>query len=190
MARQGPTTTSFALLGLLSFGDGLTGYELKQRADATLRFYWVAPAMSQVYTELARLSRLGYVVGRADPAGGPIRYRMTADGDAELRRWLADTPVEFPALKHPVALRLLIGGLLGRDQVVALLADYLDALADRRADLQGVHDGLESTRGAEADPFLYPRMVAEWGLHYYDSERVIVERLLANLPAPPSHFPA
>ena len=39
--------TSYALLGLLTFGDELTGYELKQRADNTLRFYWVAPAMSQ-----------------------------------------------------------------------------------------------------------------------------------------------
>ena len=39
--------TSYALLGLLTFGDELTGYELKQRADATLRFYWVSPAMSQ-----------------------------------------------------------------------------------------------------------------------------------------------
>jgi hypothetical protein len=38
--------TAYALLGLLTFGDELTGYELKQRADNTLRFYWVAPAMS------------------------------------------------------------------------------------------------------------------------------------------------
>ena len=30
-------TTSYALLGLLTFGDDLTGYELKQRADRTLR---------------------------------------------------------------------------------------------------------------------------------------------------------
>ena len=43
-------TTSYALLGLLAFGDGLTGYELKQRADKTLRFYWVSPAMIQVYS--------------------------------------------------------------------------------------------------------------------------------------------
>jgi len=40
-------TTSYALLGLLTFGDELTGYELKRRADNTLRFYWVAPAMSR-----------------------------------------------------------------------------------------------------------------------------------------------
>src|SRR4051812_50194201 len=53
--------TAYALLGLLTFGDELTGYELKQRADNTLRFYWVAPAMSQIYTELGRLTEHGYV---------------------------------------------------------------------------------------------------------------------------------
>ena len=53
--------TAYALLGLLSFGDSLTGYELKQRADRTLRFYWVSPAMSQVYSELERLHDLGLV---------------------------------------------------------------------------------------------------------------------------------
>ena len=42
--------TGYALLGLLTFGDELTGYELKQRADRTLRFYWVAPAMSQRFS--------------------------------------------------------------------------------------------------------------------------------------------
>ncbi len=49
--------TGYAILGLLTFGDELTGYEIKQRADVTLRFYWVSPAMSQIYTELRRLSR-------------------------------------------------------------------------------------------------------------------------------------
>ena len=62
-------TTSYALLGLLTFGDDLTGYELKQRADSTLRFYWVSPAMSQVYTELSRLAEHGLVRARdAAPA--------------------------------------------------------------------------------------------------------------------------
>ena len=48
--------TGYAILGLLTFGDELTGYEIKQRADMTLRFYWVSPAMSQIYTELRRLT--------------------------------------------------------------------------------------------------------------------------------------
>ena len=54
--RQDLSTTSYALLGLLAFdgtSSSLTGYELKQRADRTLRFYWVSPAMSQVCSDEA-----------------------------------------------------------------------------------------------------------------------------------------
>src|SRR3954451_603229 len=91
-------TTSFALLGLLTFGDELTGYELKQRADNTLRFYWVAPAMSQIYSELARLSAAGFVA--ATTSAGARRstttYHITETGRAALHEWLGTAPIGFP----------------------------------------------------------------------------------------------
>ncbi|HLM29721.1 MAG TPA: hypothetical protein VK360_07350, partial [Acidimicrobiales bacterium] len=55
-----PTQTGHTLLGLLSFGTELSGYELKRWAD-NLRFFWSAPAMSQVYREVERLAEAGYV---------------------------------------------------------------------------------------------------------------------------------
>ena len=64
--------TGYAILGLLTFGDELTGYEIKQRADVTLRFYWVSPAMSQIYTELRRLSEHGLVTADARQDGGRV----------------------------------------------------------------------------------------------------------------------
>ena len=67
---QDVPVTGYAILGLLTFGDELTGYEIKQRADVTLRFYWVSPAMSQIYTELRRLTGLGLVRADARPDDG------------------------------------------------------------------------------------------------------------------------
>src|SRR3954451_22230 len=104
----GLPTPSYALLGLLTLGDDLTGYELKQRADLTLRFYWVSPAMSQVYSELRRLGERGLVEPVVDD-GGTTRYRITDAGRAVLADWMDETPAGFPVLKHPVALRLLMG---------------------------------------------------------------------------------
>lgn len=173
--------TSYALLGLLTFGDDLTGYELKQRADRTLRFYWVSPAMSQVYTELGRLADLGLVKAReAGRDNRSSRYRITAKGRRTLTRWLEESPVDFPVLKHPVALRLLIGHLVDPRRLVKMLEEHLDALAARRAELVGVR---ESLRGADAtgQPFHYPAMVAEWGLEYFDGERAVLERLRERL---------
>lgn len=174
-------TTSYALLGMLTFGDDLTGYELKQRADRTLRFYWVSPAMSQVYTELARLADRGLVTAReAGPNKRSSRYSITAKGRRALTAWLETAPAEFPTLKHPVALRLLIGHLVAPERTRELLRGYLDALAERRAELAAVRESLVG-RDAPGEPFRYPSLVADWGLEYFDGERAVVEKLLRRL---------
>lgn len=178
---QGLPVTSYALLGLLTFGDELTGYELKQRADITLRFYWTSPAMSQVYSELARLAERGLVAAVSeDDSRGTTRYRITDKGRRELRAWIEDTPAGFPVLKHPVALRLLIGHVQDLEGVARMLRDYLDDLARQRKDLADVRDSLRG-RDAPGEAFRYPSLVADWGLAYYDSEEQIARDLIGRL---------
>lgn len=200
------TPTGYALLGLLMFAGrtdtAVTAYELKQRADRTLRYYWVAPAMSQVYSEVNRLVAAGLVAAVLDPAvpdravpdsavSDPVapvpvepsgrrttRYAITDAGDRVLREWLTATPADFPVLKHPVALRLLMGHLSDPATVGAMLDDYVAALADRRRDLAGVRELL----GDRAE-VRYPAMVADWGLAYYDAEARIVAELRERVAA-------
>jgi DNA-binding PadR family transcriptional regulator len=180
MGQELPVT-SYALLGLLTFGDELTGYELKQRADRTLRYYWTAPAMSQVYSELGRLTRHDLVKAVTDGSSRrTTRYQITDEGRKVLRAWMDGTPAGFPVLKHPVALRLLIGHVLEPEGVARLLRDYLDDLTRQRKDLTDVR---ESLRGSDApgDVFRYPSLVADWGLAYYDAEEQITRDLLARI---------
>lgn len=174
------STTSYALLGLLVFdsatsSDGLTGYELKQRSDNTLRFYWASPAMSQIYTELTRLNRVGLVEPISTKKGRRTtrRYRITPVGRQALHTWLRTSEVDFPVLKHPVALRLMMGHLLAPEEVTAMLESYVRGLSARRADLQEVRDSL-----GEVEAFRFPAMVADWGLAYYDAEADIVGELV------------
>ncbi len=170
--------TAYALLGLLTFGDPLTGYELKQRADRTLRYYWVSPAMSQVYSELERLHDHGLV--RRHGEARATSYSLTRDGTKALNRWMRDTPVGFPVLKHPVALRLVLGGLVDPEAVTGMLRDHLVALAQERADLEQVRVSLEGA-DATGETFRYPALVADWGLSYFDHERTIIEDLLRRI---------
>ena len=174
--------TAYALLGLLTFGDELTGYEIKQRADNTLRFYWVAPAMSQIYTELARLTEHGLVEPVASQGDGrrTTSYRITREGQAALRGWLDHSEVGFPTLKHTVLLRLLIGHATEPQRVRRVLEEYVDELAGARADLREVR---ESLRGADApgEVFHYPSVVADWGLDYFAAEARHTRRALARL---------
>jgi len=171
-----PSTTSYALLGLLAFDAetesvGLTGYELKQRADKTLRFYWVSPAMSQVYSELTKLAELGHVEVTAKPRGWRVtrHHRITAAGHRALEAWLADMRPEFPILKHSVALRLMMGHLAGDGAMRRMLETYARDLETRHSELAAVRKSL-----GDDESHRFAAMVADWGLAYYDAERAIV----------------
>ena len=176
--------TGYAILGLLTFGDELTGYEIKQRADITLRFYWVAPAMSQVYSELGRLTDLGMVEARSQRVGGReiTTYALTPAGETTLRTWMTDTPAGFPVLKHTVLLRLLMSNASDPETVNAMIEQYVDELAGAIEDLRAVR---ESLRGADEPgaPFHYPSVVADWGLDYFDAETRHARKALARLTA-------
>jgi DNA-binding PadR family transcriptional regulator len=171
--------TAYALLGLLTFGDpAVTGYELKQRADITMRFYWTSPAMSQIYTELGRLAEHGLVVTVGSGRG--TRYKISAEGRRALRAWMHEQPAGFPVWKHPVALRLINGHVSTPAQLTDMLRDYLDEVRLARADLRQVRTMLEGADGPD-DEYRYPALVADWGLAHFDSERRITERLIARL---------
>jgi DNA-binding PadR family transcriptional regulator len=174
--------TGYAILGLLTFGDELTGYELKQRADVTLRFYWVSPAMSQIYTELRRLTDHGLVAARARQDGGRevTSYAITETGQTALRGWMEGTPAGFPVLKHTVLLRLLVGHATEPEQTSRMLREYVEELAQASEELAGVREML---RGADrpGEPFRFPSLVADWGLDYFAAETRHAERALAGL---------
>ena len=176
------TTTGYAVLGLLTFGDELTGYELTQRADSTLRFYWVAPAMSQIYTELARLTSHGLVEPTTSAGEGrrTTTYRITEAGRTALADWMAESRVGFPVFKHSVLLRLLIGHVGEPGRIRAMLEEYVAELAVARADLREVRDSL---RGSDApgEVFHYPSVVADWGLDYFAAEARHTRKALDRL---------
>jgi len=176
------STTSYALLSLLVIDggsdDGLTGYEVKQRADRTLRFYWVSPAMSQIYTELDRLASHDYVSADEDTSGRRTtkHFRITPEGREALQTWLHTSEHEFPVLKHPIALRLMLGAMMGTDEVKAMLDSYEEALTERRKELEAVREML-----ADRESVAYPARVADWGLAFFDAEAATIDRIRDSL---------
>jgi DNA-binding PadR family transcriptional regulator len=74
--------TSYAILGLLTFGQELSGYDLGKVVEQSIGFFWT-PAKSQVYGELRRLVAVGYATGReVEQSGRPDKrlYAITPDG--------------------------------------------------------------------------------------------------------------
>ncbi|MDZ4235545.1 MAG: PadR family transcriptional regulator, partial [Dietzia sp.] len=57
--KPGLAATSYALLGLLSYEQELSGYDIRKWIGWTMRFYYGSPAYSQIYSELKKLEHLG-----------------------------------------------------------------------------------------------------------------------------------
>jgi DNA-binding PadR family transcriptional regulator len=125
----------FPLLALLAAGPA-HGNELKQALEQ--RFGTVLPPLNagQVYTTLGRLQRDGLVEDDAVAQDGrPNKrvYRLTADGQAELDRWVEDaTP--SPRLKDDFFIKLVLAQAAGIADPLALIdrqrGAYLQALRE------------------------------------------------------------
>lgn len=160
--------TSYSVLGMLSFGDELSGYQLKKRAD-NLRFFYWSPAHSQIYAELRRLEKLGYVTRREvkqNRRPDKRMYRITDSGQDAFEVWMNEAPVEPVSLKHSVVLRLFFGHAGDPDRLREVLSDYAEQVSEVIEDLQGISDEI-----SDSDQFFYPAIVAEWGVGYYQAER-------------------
>src|SRR5919106_3112715 len=74
-------TTSYAVLGLLTFGE-MSGYDITKVAEQSIGFFFT-PAKSQIYSELRRLVSLGYSTEREveqDRLPDKRLYRITERG--------------------------------------------------------------------------------------------------------------
>jgi DNA-binding PadR family transcriptional regulator len=171
--------TAYPVLGLLSGGAELSGYDLKKWADASLNFFYWSPALSHIYTELRRLERLGYVeprVEQKDEVRHRRLYRITPTGLAVLTDWVRSAPVEAPVLKHSVALRVWLGHLAGIDRVREIVDEHLAATRVLLDDIR------KSRANALTDPpHNYSAAVIAWTEDHYEAELVSYTRLLERL---------
>lgn len=178
--RAALPATSWAVLGLLSFGEELSGYDLKKWSDWSLRFFYWSPSFSQIYGELKRLEKVGYLSSRmvAQETGNRDKrvYVITDEGMAAVRLWAREAPVEPPVLKHGVMLRLWLGHLLEAEQMREVLGrhrEYAETMR-RRAET-------DAECAPADDASAYPSLVLKWSERHYASERDLADAMLADL---------
>jgi len=144
------TTTSYALLGLLSLRPWTT-YELAQQVQRSLRRLWPV-AERQLYEQPKALAAHGYATARKERTGDRPRtvYRITPKGRRALRAWLADTEGDF-GIRSDLVLKAFFAEQAAAPKA-ALLAqvEAVAALVGARRDAEV--DLYEATR-AEGFPF-------------------------------------
>jgi DNA-binding PadR family transcriptional regulator len=127
-AGKRPTTSEYAVLGLLTFGEK-SGYDLWRFADRSVGFIW-APTKSQIYKVLPRLEAAGLARARTvEQASRPDKqlHRITPAGRGVLRGWLAT--VEANAEPHVYLLKIFFGRRAPRAALIAQVDAYRELTA-------------------------------------------------------------
>ena len=123
----------FGILGVLA-NEPLHGYEMKNRLESMLGGAWEVNA-GQIYLTLQKLERDKLI----EPVGArgdrrKLAYQLTAAGQRELDRWLAEPEIEPQQLREGIYLKLLLAGRKSNGNLASLLA------RQRRVYLQRLHD--------------------------------------------------
>ncbi len=158
-ARKLPTT-SYGILGLLSFGER-SGYDLSKLADQSIGFFF-SPAKSQIYSELRRLVSLGYATERRvaqERRPDKRLYAITDEGREALREWLENPEVEPDEFKSPLLLKLFFGAETTRETLLG----HLERMRARYQEELDTYRTIE--RVIKREPSLYyPYLTLRCGL--------------------------
>ncbi|MGH3676082.1 MAG: PadR family transcriptional regulator [Mycobacterium sp.] len=142
-----PTTTSFAILGLLGI-QPWTAYELVAQAKRSLHWFWPR-SEANLYAELKRIVERGHA--EAEVVEGSrrqrTRYTITPTGRAALNEWLGTDPAP-PTLEVEGLLRLILGDQGTVGNLRAALEATAQQTRQRRTDGIGLIQDVLSTGGA------------------------------------------
>lgn len=152
--------TAWVVLGVLSFGDELSGYDIKQWADQSVAYFYASPSQSQIYGELRRLERMGLAISRIDESRETrVRrlYRITDLGHEWVSAWMGNLEAEPVILKHPLILRLWASHNGGPDQLLPALAEHRKQLEQ---DLQRIRRHIRNAQPRKE--WEYSVLALEW----------------------------
>jgi PadR family transcriptional regulator AphA len=125
------TTTEYAVLGLLGFGEA-SGYDLARGAARSIGYMW-APSRSQIYKVLPRLVSFGYATSREVPQRtrpDKALYTITREGRAALEGWVGEVEEEPQGGTGVFLLKLFFGWAAAPEAALEQLEAYR-ALVER-----------------------------------------------------------
>ena len=165
---QDRTTTSYALLGLLSVRDWTT-YELAKQVQRSLNWFWPR-AERKLYDEPKRLVADGLATATRQHTGQRARtvYRITRSGRAALRQWLGEPPaarsVEFEGM-----VKVFFADAGSKEQLLATL-ECIKQEADARL------TSLSEMASSEPTPFPHRRHLSALTLKMHHEQEQALRR--------------
>ena len=171
-------TTSYAILGLLTFGE-MSGYDLNRLADQSIRYFFWSPARSQVYGELRRLASLGYATEReVQQETRPHKrlYQITAEGERALRAWLERPALEPDVRKSTFLLRVFFGSRTPLSTLIAQLEERQRQAHETLSQFQAIEQRIK-----DSDRFFFPYLTLKSGMAHVRAVLQWTEEALEEL---------
>jgi len=148
-----------------------SGYDLARRFDKSIGFFWHA-THQQIYRELARMEKAGWIASEAAPDGGKTRkriYRVLSDGQQELQRW-AREPAAPMDMRDELMVRLRADAVVGP---LGLDIELERRLALHQAKLQAYRAIEQRDFGVDKQPLSreaqIQHMILKTGIMYEES---------------------
>ncbi|MFO1187101.1 MAG: PadR family transcriptional regulator [Alphaproteobacteria bacterium] len=150
-----PSSTRFALLGVLAMNGGQNGYQLRAAIERSVGFFW-SESFGQIYPQLDAMAADGLVEPVASHSSRTVRRRrITAQGRSALRRWLEAPPLPRTA-RDELLLKLFFGRFAAPETCRNLIAQARASAEQRLAQLREA----ERQVLAEADTDLAYSLIA------------------------------
>lgn len=142
-------TTSYAILGLLT-RQPMSRYDLAQLVQRTIAHFWTI-AKSQVYRELDRLEKLGYVHGtevRQKSLPDKRVYTLTPAGERAFDAWLQVPDAERTHFRSAYLVKVFFANRMPSQTLIELLRRYRDGNQLWRQEIDSILARLGSVQGA------------------------------------------
>jgi len=184
MAKE--NKSRYALLGVLSMCPG-SGYDIKKFMERSTGNFW-SESYGQIYPLLKQLESEGLVAHSTERrAGKPDRYvyTLTAEGRAELQRWLAE-PVEQGVERNELLLKLFFG----RQCPVSVNSQHVSAYRASLEHLLRKYEAIEERlqRRAAYEDVFYPLLTLRYGKHRCQAMLAWCDETLAALQSQDEHL--
>ena len=174
------------ILALLAKHPG-SGYDITKHFEEGMSCYWKA-TQQQVYRELGKLSKKGYVRFETQPqVGKPDKklYEITDSGWQELARWYLE-PTEPTAVREDLLVKVLIGYKMPQDQLIqeiqhrrALHRSQLTSYQKMEADYRSGDWKREPDKDAAELKFMY--LTLKRGIAYEESWLTWCDEVMATI---------
>jgi DNA-binding PadR family transcriptional regulator len=163
--REEPTTTSYALLGLLSLRPWTT-YELVKQMKKSMVVAWPRAARA-IYDEPKNLVARGLATAKTEMHGRRRRtvYRITPAGRRALKRWLSE-PSAAPHFESEALLRATFAEHGSKADLLAAIRSLRGHADGLRTEIQGVVDSYRESQGAFPGRLHIIGLVGRFNLEY------------------------